>query len=249
MRLAVIADVHGNFDALDAVLADIRRAGADRIVNLGDHVSGPLDARGTADCLMATDMLCLRGNHDRWVLGDPAGDMGPSDRVAAAQLSDAHTAWLAALPPTLDLDGAVFACHGTPTSDETYWLEAVDATGTPHLADRAQIESHAAGLEADVLLCAHTHIPRTVVLADGRRVVNPGSVGCPAYDDTKPRYHRMQTGSPDARYALVERVAGHWTVAFRQVRYNTKRMVALARQHGRAEWASAVATGWVAAPE
>jgi predicted phosphodiesterase len=48
MRLAAIADIHGNCLALEAVLADIRRQGIDMVVNLGDHLSGPLEARRTA---------------------------------------------------------------------------------------------------------------------------------------------------------------------------------------------------------
>jgi hypothetical protein len=45
VKCAAIADVHGNFIALEAVLADITAAGITEIVNLGDHVSGPLEAR------------------------------------------------------------------------------------------------------------------------------------------------------------------------------------------------------------
>jgi predicted phosphodiesterase len=65
MKLAVIADVHGNSAALEAVLADIEAAGVTEVVNLGDHVSGPLDPGGTADLLMARGFPSIRGNHDR----------------------------------------------------------------------------------------------------------------------------------------------------------------------------------------
>ena len=57
MRLAAIADVHGNYLALEAVLADIRAQGIGEIVNLGDMASGPLDARRTMDALMALDAV------------------------------------------------------------------------------------------------------------------------------------------------------------------------------------------------
>lgn len=84
-RFAVISDIHGNSDALAAVLADIDALQIQTIINLGDHLSGPLAARETADMLMAREMICIRGNHDRWLVEKPLADMGPSDRVAREQ--------------------------------------------------------------------------------------------------------------------------------------------------------------------
>ena len=66
MRIAVIADIHGNLPALEAVLADIQHRNVDRTINLGDCVSGPLWPREVCDQLMASDNLTIRGNHDRW---------------------------------------------------------------------------------------------------------------------------------------------------------------------------------------
>ena len=72
MRIAVIADIHGNILALEAVLADLaRRGGADRVVNLGDCVSGPLWPRETMERLEALGWPTVRGNHDRRVALDP----------------------------------------------------------------------------------------------------------------------------------------------------------------------------------
>jgi hypothetical protein len=82
MRIAVIADIHGNLPALEAVLADIQRRGVDRTINLGDSVSGPLWPREVCDLLMASSSLVIRGNHDRWVSGPDPASMGPSDRYA-----------------------------------------------------------------------------------------------------------------------------------------------------------------------
>ena len=65
MRFAAIADVHGNIAALEAVLADIAALGITDVVNLGDHVSGPLEAARTADLLMARDFPSIRGDQDR----------------------------------------------------------------------------------------------------------------------------------------------------------------------------------------
>src|SRR4051795_12967234 len=68
MRFAAIADVHGNYLALEAVLADIRAQGVSEIVNLGDMLSGPLDARRTIEILMQLDAVHVLGNHDRYLL-------------------------------------------------------------------------------------------------------------------------------------------------------------------------------------
>ena len=65
MKFAAIADVHGNAVALEAVLADIAALGMNDIVNLGDHLSGPLEPRRTADLLMARDLVSIRGDQDR----------------------------------------------------------------------------------------------------------------------------------------------------------------------------------------
>ena len=124
--IAVFADVHGNLDALDAVIEDANRAGAQAFVDLGDCVAGPLDPHGTAKRLMALGAITILGNHDRAVLGaDPAA----SAAFARAQLDPDQLGWLAALPPTAELDGGVLACHGSPSDDECYLLEVVTADG------------------------------------------------------------------------------------------------------------------------
>lgn len=245
MRIAAIADIHGNHLALEAVLADIARVGVDLTVNLGDHLSSPLEAGRTADLLLANDMVSIRGNHDRWILEKTPQEMGSSDRWAHDQLTDAHKAWLAALPATTTVEERIFLCHGTPADDTTYWLERVlDGGMTLNRIDA--IEALAAGIDVPLLLCAHSHIPRSVRLADGRMVVNPGSVGCPGYEDpTPPRPHVMQAGTPDAAYAILEEAGGRWSVSFRQVPYDNQAMSRLAAERGNTSWASALATGWV----
>ncbi len=84
MRFAAIADVHGNHLALEAVLADIRAQGIADIVNLGDMLSGPLDARRTIEILMQLDAVHVLGNHDRYLLDRPPEKMGSWDRPAYA---------------------------------------------------------------------------------------------------------------------------------------------------------------------
>ncbi len=245
MKIAVISDIHGNDLALEAVLSDIDAQGIPEIVNLGDHFSGPLNAAQTANMLIDRNIPAIRGNHDRYLLTRDPAEMGPSDRVAYDELEKRHFDWLAELPETLVYRNALFLCHGTPASDETYWMEALTADGVVHMAGRKAIESFAEGIDYPVILCGHTHIARAVRLADGRLLVNPGSVGCPGYDDDQPVAHKVETGSPDARYAIVEHAAGSWSVTFRCVGYDHMAISRLAADRNRPEWARALATGFL----
>ena len=245
-RFAAIADIHGNSDALTAVLADIDALGIETVVNLGDHFSGPLAAAETAEILLSRDMLSIRGNHDRWILEVPRAEMGPSDRVAAAQLTDEALEWLRSLKPSIGLQGEIFLCHGTPRDDNSYWMEQVLPGGSMAMAPLETVERQAEGVDFPLVLCAHTHTPRAMRISGGRLLVNPGSVGCPGYtDDAHPIPHAMQTGTPDASYAVLEKQDGSWRVIFRQVPYDSSRMVRMATDAGRPDWARAVATGWI----
>ena len=245
-RLAAIADIHGNADALAAVLADIAAHGITRIVNLGDHFSGPLAARETAELLLSRTITTIRGNHDRYLLETPAAEMAPSDKVAFRQLDSRHIGWLRDLPPVMTMEDDIFLCHGTPRNDTTYWLERVCADGRVVSNTLAGILEEAEGVTASLILCGHSHQPRRVDIPDGRVILNPGSVGCPAYVDDLPVRHVMQAGTPAACYAIAERQGnGAWSTTFRHVPYDTARMVALAEAARRPEWASGLKTGWI----
>ena len=233
MRVAVLSDVHGNVPALDAVLADVARQGVDATVCLGDHVSGPIDPAGAADRLMALDGPVIRGNHDRWLVERGELELDPVDRFARMRMKAAHLAWLETMPATAVLGGEIFLCHGTPNSDTQTWLDAYSYDRQTTLPGEAAVTREAEGIDYPVLLCGHTHLPRSVRLRDGRLVVNPGSVGL-----------QMVHGSPDARYALIERHAGRWLVSLRTVEYDHHGAAAQAAANGFGGWREALATGW-----
>lgn len=242
MRIAIISDVHGNVRALEAVLADVARRGTDATVNLGDCVSGPLQAAATADLLMGQAFLTVRGNHDRQLLDRAPDAMNASDRAAHEQLRPEHRAWLASLPPTATV-GDVLLCHGTPTDDLTYLLETV----TPHgvwLGAPVEIEHRLGDTTATIIACGHSHVPRVVRTRDGRLLVCPGSVGVQAFWDTTHYPHTIETGSPHARYALVTTGASP-RVELVAVAYDWDAAAADARTARRADWAAALATGYL----
>jgi predicted phosphodiesterase len=245
MRIAIIADTHGNLIALEAVLNDLRTQVPDLVVNLGDLFTGPFDPAGSADAQIALGCPTLAGNHERNLLeGD---DTSPSVAFARPRLSAAHVHWIEGLPKALRLaDGDVFACHGSPAGgDLDYLLEDV-ASGRPALASEDAIRPKLEGIgQATLVLCGHTHMPRLAQLG-AVLVVNPGSVGMPAYSDERPVPHVIESGTPHARYAVVTRGPnGLWSVELRAVTYDWNEAAEQARANGSATVARRTATGRV----
>lgn len=245
MRIAVVADIHGNVRALRAVMDDLREVAADRVINLGDCVSGPLEAAETADLLISLAWTTVRGNHDRQLLDRPVEKMGRSDQAAFAELKSHHKSWLSSLEETVEFEGLIF-CHGTPDNDLVYLCETVEADGRVRLATRAEVTRRLAGVQVPIVLCGHSHVVRYVALDHDRLVVNPGSVGLPAFTDTEPVAHSMQMGAPHARYAVLERkkASDPWQVTFRVVAYDWEGAAARAAAKEREDWARALRTGY-----
>jgi putative phosphoesterase len=181
MRVAVLADIHGNLPALEAVLADVALTDADLLMICGDVASGPLPIE-TLDVLRALHRArFVRGNADRGLVTAFDGEKlprlpGPAVDWCASQLSREHRDFLASFtePVAVDVDGVgrVLFCHGSPRSDE----EMMTAE-TPD----SRLREFLSGVEADVVVCGHTHMPFDRVV-DGVRIVNPGSVGMPYGD-------------------------------------------------------------------
>jgi predicted phosphodiesterase len=244
IAIAVVADIHGNLPALEAVVGDIGRRGIDVVINLGDHASGPLWPDETVALLMQRSWVQIAGNCDRQVVHQAPADHGDSDRFAFERLSAAQREWMAACPPTARVLDEILAFHGTPSDDAAYLLEVVDS-GRVRLARAAEIEQRLTGALGQVMLCGHSHIPRIVRLGD-RFVINPGSVGLPAYTHDRPEAHAMETGSPDARYAVVVRSGRGWQAQLVAVPYDHHAAAERARSNGRPDWEVALRTGYAA---
>ena len=245
MRIAIVSDIHGNLPALEAVVEDFKRAGVDQVVNLGDSLSGPLLPLATARYLMATDWLHLAGNHERQLLTLPPERTGLSDAYARSQLGEAELEWMRAQRPVQSLSADVLLCHGSPTSDVTHLLiTPLPGSFRPATADEVEARLEGAS-EARVICCGHSHVPGAVRSRSGQLVVNPGSVGLQAYDDDHPFGYRIENGSPDARYAILEERDGRWSTQLRAVPYDFAPMAALARDQTRPEWAAGLATGYL----
>jgi predicted phosphodiesterase len=233
--LGLIGDIHGNAWALEAVLADAHRRGVSEFVNLGDVLYGPLAPRRTFELLKQVNIVAqVRGNQDRLIL---AGPPNPTLDWVRADLGSEPLSWLAALPPLANYQGRLL-CHGSPSSDTTYLLEDVSG-GFAQLRSGPQIQRLLEGTRARWIFCAHTHLQRLVTLDSGQTIVNPGSVGLPAYSDDAPVEHIVESGSPHARYATVEDSA----VSFHLVEYDWNAAAKKATELGRKDWAGGLAAG------
>ncbi len=219
-RFALIADIHGNIHALNAVLSDIDCRGIKTIFDLGDSLGGPLDPEATVQRLIERKIPSIMGNDDR-----------PMN----------HFPWIAKLPPTREPTPDILLFHGTPDSDLIYLLEEVRPEGV-RLRDPAGIRQLLGGTTHSLYACGHSHLPRTVQLG-GAVIVNPGSVGLQAYRSDDPFPHTMETGSPHARYAIVNRVETGWHVEHICVPYDYAAAAQTAAANSRPDWAARLLTG------
>jgi predicted phosphodiesterase len=169
VRVAALYDIHGNVPALEAVLADVERAGVDQIVWGGDVALGPMPV-ATLARMRELGGRCVSGNCDREMVEDFDGGGGTA---WARAIDRADRDYLAAFEPTVSLDidgiGPVLFCHGSPRSDEE---RITRATPPEHLAPMLD------GVAERVVVCGHTH-QQFDLRAGDHRVINAGSVGMP----------------------------------------------------------------------
>jgi putative phosphoesterase len=185
VRVAALYDIHGNLPALEVVLADVDRLGADVIVVGGDVAAGPMPA-GTMQALHGL------GERARWIRGNADREPVPAGDWLATHLSEGERAFLRHLPERVSLDvnglGPVAFCHATPRSDE----EIVTSATPEELLGAAF-----ADVEERVVVCGHTHVQYDRP-AGRTRVVNAGSVGCP-YEDEPGAYWALLGPDVDLR--------------------------------------------------
>ena len=204
MRILALYDVHGNADALEAVLADPRAAGPDAVVVGGDVVPGAF-AGVALDRLqtLSGDVHWVRGNGERETAAAvngprPAGGDNAAEMSAftAQQLGPERARALGELPLSVIVDGVLF-CHATPRSDE----ELVTRISPPERWSEVLTD-----VDAALVVAGHTHQQddRTV---GGVRFVNAGSVGLPYEGDGDARWLWIADGVPELRRTAYDAAA------------------------------------------
>lgn len=235
MRLALIADIHGNLPALDAVLAELDREGVDQLVCLGDVSIGPQPVE-TLERVRSLGCPVVMGNWDAWLVeGMPRLDGGQLAQVlsdtcswAGSQLSPEQRDLLVGLVPTLELDlpdgEQVLAFHGSPRSFE----DAIFAT-TPD----DEVEEMLDGRQALVHVGGHTHFQLVRRLGESL-LVNPGSIGLPFRRDLP----GVMEVAPWAEYGLLRHEDGRLSVELRRTPYDLETFLTALHESGmpHADW-------------
>jgi putative phosphoesterase len=237
MRIAIIADIHANHIALDAVLADIEALQPDQIVCLGDVAATGPQPRQVVQRLRSLGCPVVMGNADAWLLDPQPAEASDEDtrRVeaidswCAAQLAPADLAYLRTFQPTIELrlggDAVLLCYHGSPRSN----TEIIQAT-TPD----AELAPMLGGRRATLLAGGHTHIQMLRRYRD-MILLNPGSVGLPFEQDSTTDRSR---NPPWAEYALVGWADGALNVELRRMPVDIGAIVQAARASAmpHAEW-------------
>ncbi|MBN1449326.1 MAG: metallophosphoesterase family protein [Bacteroidetes bacterium] len=208
MRIAIISDIHANFQALSAVLQDITSQLVDRIVCLGDIVGYGADPAACVDLVRDRAAFSVLGNHDAAVLSPHQRSyFNPTAleavRWTADQIGSAQADWLRQLPYRVSFENMLFV-HSAPRAPEE-WDYVFSG-----------MEARMQGRHFFERLCfiGHSHIPGVYSLEsdlreytpDHRYLINVGSVGQP------------RDGDPRSSYGLIDTVAG--TYENRRISYD-----------------------------
>jgi len=216
-QITIFGDIHANLPALEAVLQDIEGRGLTNLYCLGDLVGYGTFPNEVVEIIRARQIPTLMGNYDQGV-GNNSDDCGCAYKTPEARAlgdrsiawSNAHTsaenkAFLRALPMQipLQLGGLrVVLVHGSPRKINEYLYADRPDSSFERLLDL---------VEADVMVCGHTHLPYHKVLPSGRHVINAGSVG-------KPKDH-----DPRAGYVVLRAADKQLAVEFVRVDYDIER--------------------------
>ena len=220
MKLALISDIHANLEALEAVLADVARAGADRVACLGDIVGYGSDPCACLDRVRDLGAVAIvQGNHDAYVADDrDVLGFNPlaieATRWTRRQLGDERRAWLASLPFEASISPDVVLVHASRPDPEAWSYVRFSDDAAETLQQ-----------QTETLCCyGHTHTPIAFALVSGevreldrseydlasgdRWLINVGSVGQPRDGDWRAAWSMLDTAE--------------WTLTRHRVEYDVE---------------------------
>jgi predicted phosphodiesterase len=224
-RIALLSDIHGNAEALERVLEDMRLHEMDTVVCLGDVVGyGPEPGRCVELVYEHCD-LCVLGNHDEALLVEHA-EKKFNERARASlaytreRMDDWHITMLQLMPDRANRHGVAFShgSFGAARFDYLYTIEAATrsfagfedgfgAVGHTHIPSVFTAASCDRGLPADVRLLALAGNVRTRLPVDRRVILNPGSVGQPRDRNPQAAWGLLDT---DERWFVIRYLSGKW---------------------------------------
>jgi diadenosine tetraphosphatase ApaH/serine/threonine PP2A family protein phosphatase len=222
MRLAIIADIHSNLEALESIIAQLQQEQVEAVLNLGDLVGYNASPNECLERVRSRQWFNLAGNHDLALL-EP--ERAEHFNIIAHQalmwsrekLHPEFFDFLRGLPLTQELAGGFLACHGTPTSTDTYIAY--------HFQGKRVFSFLRRQTSLKICFFGHTHRralwsrdirgtvarheitqPKVFLPQEGHYLINPGSVGQP------------RDGNPEASYAIFD--AQEFSVHFKSVPYD-----------------------------
>jgi putative phosphoesterase len=229
MRIAFISDIHGNFTAFQAVLADIHTQSVDQVVCLGDVVTLGPQPLEVLNALRELKCPYIKGNHDAATL-DPenamqheiASHLIPDLHWCKNQLSPDDLQFIDSFKPThrIDLSNGdhILAFHGSPLS----FTDIIQATTPNELLD-----VYFDGQNAGIFIGGHSHV-QMVRRQDNKLILNAGSVGNAfrfAYSPGKP-VHLL----PWAEYMVINQSGESLSIDARRVYFDTELLLKKVRE-------------------
>ena len=225
MKVAVISDIHGNFQALKSVLDDMAKFGCEKILCLGDLAMAGPEPGVIIDYVQEQDgWVIIQGNTDKMIaeysteLFNQVYSTFPVMANALADdvkiLSEAQKNFLKNLPQQKEIDICgvkVLMVHGSPRKNNEDILPDFPIE---------KVEEIISGTDADLIFCGHTHIPCGYQTNKKQTVVNVGSVGRPMH------------GEPKACYVIANFENGTFSIEHRFVNYDKETAAGIVSQRG-----------------
>lgn len=218
MKIAIISDIHGNMQALDAVLDNIKEENCEKIFCLGDlAMAGPEPSKmieRIQKLIHETDFTLIQGNTDEMIAGcdnqmlhmlrenNPV--MANALEADVLEVSESQKNFLRDLPKTKELtvDGVkILLVHGSPRKNNENIFPDLKLE---------EVEEMIKGTDANIIFCGHTHVPCGYQTNTNQTVVNVGSVGRPFSEN------------PKSCYAILETQNGSFTIKHNLVDYDVK---------------------------
>lgn len=212
MKIAVISDIHGNLQALESVLKDIKTQNCDRIFCLGDlAMAGPQPAETVEKfCTLSNskNFEIIQGNTDMY-LGENSDKMAEIIRKGNVIMANAYQAdrsvlssaqieFLKNLPPQKQIEIGnlkILLVHGSPRANNENIFPSMPIE---------EVEKMLEGVDADLIFCGHTHQPCGYQTNTGQTVVNVGSVGRPLSSIPKACYAVLELINPKSKEYNIE---------------------------------------------